>query len=117
MVSRSPGVDIAKLKDREATSLLAAVPKGSMVIALDENGKTISTMLLAQELKRWLHQEKHVAFLIGGPDGLHDRLTSSVDEVWSLSPLTLPHAMVRVVLAEQLYRAWSIVVGTPYHRA
>jgi len=76
-----------------------------------------SSMELANEMRKWMNQVPHVAILIGGPDGLTDACKNKVDRLWSLSKLTLPHGLVRVVLAEQLYRAWTILQGHPYHRS
>lgn len=89
---------------------------GELVIALDQGGERPDSPALAGWLERWLMGGRDVALLVGGPDGLHPDLIRDADQRWSLSPLTLPHGLVRVVLAEQLYRAWSIRSGHPYHR-
>ena len=101
----------------EGTRLLAAVPKGARKVTLDEGGKAWSTEELARRLAIWMQSGSDVAFLIGGPDGLDPVLKTDVDETWSLSRLTFPHSLVRVVVAEQLYRAWSLINNHPYHRA
>jgi 23S rRNA (pseudouridine1915-N3)-methyltransferase len=84
---------------------------------MDETGKAFNSLELAAELQEWLHHVPHVALLIGGPDGLTQGCKNKADRLWSLSKLTLPHGLVRVVLAEQLYRAWTILQGHPYHRS
>ncbi|WKB52532.1 23S rRNA (pseudouridine(1915)-N(3))-methyltransferase RlmH [Eleftheria terrae] len=94
----------------------AAVPKGARVVVLDERGDRLTTVQLAGRLKAWMHDGRDVALLIGGPDGLDPALRAAAEERLRLSDLTLPHAFVRVLLAEQLYRAWSVMVGHPYHR-
>jgi 23S rRNA (pseudouridine1915-N3)-methyltransferase len=101
----------------EAKRLRAALPVGSTVIALDERGKDWSTQQLADQLRRWRDGAESVAFVIGGPDGLDDAFKHEARMQLKLSSLTLPHALARVVLAEQLYRAWSILARHPYHRA
>jgi len=100
----------------EGQVLLAAVPKGAMVIALDVRGKSWSTEQLADELGSWLHSGREIALLIGGADGLDSSCLERAELSWSLSALTLPHMLVRVVVAEQLYRAWSLLRNHPYHR-
>ncbi len=87
-----------------------------LTIALDEAGTPKSSAELATEMQNWLNDTPHVALMIGGVDGLTERCKNESDHVWSLSKLTLPHALVRVVLVEQLYRAWTILQGHPYHR-
>ncbi len=107
---------IEKLMQQEADALLAAIPEDSFVIALDQTGKQFPTEKLANELTLWQQQYQHVCLLVGGPDGLAARCLERANMRWSLSLLTLPHPLVRVVLAEQIYRAWSILVQHPYHR-
>lgn len=94
----------------------AAIPKGSRIVALDERGTTLTTMALASKLQNWQLEGDDVALVIGGPDGLDPAFKSVAHERIRLSDLTLPHAMVRVLLVEQLYRAWSINSNHPYHR-
>ncbi|MGH8618711.1 MAG: 23S rRNA (pseudouridine(1915)-N(3))-methyltransferase RlmH [Burkholderiales bacterium] len=103
-------------KAAEAARLRAAVPDGARLVALDERGKALTTVALAKQLARWREEGRDIAFAIGGADGLDPGLLKEADLVLSLSALTLPHAMVRVVLAEQLYRAWTILQNHPYHR-
>lgn len=106
----------AALMAAEAKRLEAAIPRGSRRVALDEHGSRVTTRALADRLAAWQHDAREVAILIGGPDGLDPALKASCDELLRLSDLTLPHAMVRVLLAEALYRAWSLQAGHPYHR-
>lgn len=108
--------DPLRAKADEGERLLAAVPKGALVVALDEHGSAWTSVQLAQQLERWQHSGRDLALLIGGPDGLSPAALASAQQRWSLSPLTLPHGMARMVVAEQLYRAQSIIEGHPYHR-
>lgn len=100
----------------ERSRIEAAIPKGCRVVALDERGSTLTTMALAGKLKDWQLSGDDVALVIGGPDGLDPAFKQAARERIRLSDLTLPHAMVRVLLIEQLYRAWSINANHPYHR-
>jgi len=100
----------------EGEHLLKSVAAGDRVIALDVQGKSWSTEQLAGYLRDWQMNGENVAFLIGGPDGLSTDVLQRSDQRWSLSDLTLPHPLVRILLAEQLYRAWTITVNHPYHR-
>jgi 23S rRNA (pseudouridine1915-N3)-methyltransferase len=100
----------------EAQRLEAALPRGARRVVLDERGRSLTTVALAQRWRDWLADGRDVGFLIGGPDGLEPALKATGDETLRLSDLTLPHAMVRMLLAEALYRAWSLTAGHPYHR-
>lgn len=100
----------------ERERIAAAIPKGARVVALDERGTALTTVALAARLKEWPLENDAVALVIGGPDGLDPAFRQAAHERIRLSDLTLPHALVRVLLAEQLYRAWSINAGHPYHR-
>jgi 23S rRNA (pseudouridine1915-N3)-methyltransferase len=100
----------------ERERIEAAIPKGARVVALDERGTALTTMALATRLKEWQLASQDVVLAIGGPDGLDPQFKQQAHERIRLSDLTLPHAMVRVLLAEQLYRAWSVNAGHPYHR-
>ena len=100
----------------ERQRIEAAIARGTHVVALDERGSALTTAALAAKLSQWQGQGGDVALLIGGPDGLHPALRQAAHERIRLSDLTLPHAMVRVLLIEQLYRAWSVNAGHPYHR-
>ena len=105
-----------QLMAAEATRLEAALPKGVRRVILDERGTRLTTVQLAARMEAWQHDGRDVALLIGGPDGLDPGLKATADETLRLSDLTLPHAFVRVLLAEALYRAWTVLVNHPYHR-
>ena len=94
----------------------AAIPRGARTVALDERGSSLTTVALASRLQAWQQEAQDVSIVIGGPDGLDPQFKQQAHERLRLSDLTLPHAMVRVLLIEQLYRAWSITVHHPYHR-
>lgn len=113
---RGKNADIDKILREEGERLMKAVPEGSRVIALERTGRLRSTEQLAQALSTWLADGRDVAWLVGGPEGLPPPVLTAADELWSLSPLTLPHPLVRVLVAEQLYRAWSLLNNLPYHR-
>jgi len=100
----------------EGRRLLKAVPASALAIALDVRGKRWSTETLAAELRTWLASGQDIALMVGGADGLHASCLERAQQRWSLSALTFPHGLVRVILAEQIYRAWSILQGHPYHR-
>jgi len=101
----------------EGDRILATIPDNHHVIALDVNGKTWSTEQLAKQLENWQADGRDVSLLVGGPDGLTDECLQRANQRWSLSALTLPHPLVRIVMAEQLYRAWTVLQNHPYHRA
>ena len=105
-----------QLMAAEAARIEAALPKGVRRVVLDERGTRLTTIQFAERLKFWMGDGRDVAFIIGGPDGLDAQLKATADETLRLSDLTLPHAFVRVLLAEALYRAWSVMAGHPYHR-
>ena len=107
---------VARILEAEKSRLVAALPPGCVRIALDERGKPLSTADLARRLTAWMQGGRDVAFLIGSADGLDQELKADADLLLSLSAMTLPHAMVRVLLAEQLYRAVSMIQNHPYHR-
>lgn len=113
---RTKGSDIARVLRDEGERLLAALPKDCEVIALERTGRQIDTIYMAKQMKQWLSGGRDIALLIGGPEGLSAAFLERADTQWSLSALTLAHPVVRVVLAEQLYRAWSILENHPYHR-
>jgi 23S rRNA (pseudouridine1915-N3)-methyltransferase len=114
---RTTGKTPAQMMLAERKRIEAAIPANTLRIALDERGRDLSTMELAGQLETWRASGKDIAFLVGGPDGLDPDLKKNCHGNLRLSSLTLPHPMVRVVLAEQLYRAWAIMTGHPYHRA
>ena len=100
----------------EARRLIAATPSGARVVALDERGAAWTTLELANRIERWMHDGRDLALLIGGADGLAPACIAAAEHRWSLSPLTLPHGLARIVVAEQLYRACTILRRHPYHR-
>lgn len=113
---RSKGSDPARAVREEGEGMMNAIPKDSHIVALDVGGAPWSTEQLSRELDSWLQSGRNVALLIGGPDGLSEPCIKSAQALWSLSELTLPHALVRIIVAEQIYRAWSILHNHPYHR-
>ncbi len=113
---RTKGADLARLVREEGMRLLAAVPTGSRLVALDQQGRSLSTEELAAQLRALAAHGTPLALLIGGPDGLAFDCLARANDIWSLSRLTLAHGLVRVLLAEQLYRAYSLIEGLPYHR-
>ncbi|GAA4405203.1 ribosomal RNA large subunit methyltransferase H [Advenella faeciporci] len=114
---RTTGKTPQQMMQAEARRIESAIPASALRIALDEHGKDLTTMNLSSRLEQWRSGGQDVVFLIGGPDGLDSDLKKSCSGMIRLSSLTLPHPMVRIVLAEQLYRAWAILVNHPYHRA
>jgi 23S rRNA (pseudouridine1915-N3)-methyltransferase len=113
---RDQGRTAQQLKAAEAARIEAALPKGAWRVVLDEHGSARTTAQLAERMAAWRAEGRDTAFVIGGPDGLADALKTGADETLRLSHLTLPHAFARVLLAEALYRAWSVLEGHPYHR-
>ncbi len=105
-----------QLMAAEAVRIEAALPKGVRRVVLDEHGTRLTTLQLAQRLTAWMSDGRDVALIVGGPDGLAPALKGTADETLRLSDLTLPHAFVRVMLAEALYRAWTVTINHPYHR-
>ena len=108
--------DSKRIIAREGEKMLAAIKANHFVIALDVQGKLWTTQQLAHNLANWQQQGRNIDLLIGGPDGLAAECLKKAEEKWSLSPLTFPHILVRLILAEQIYRAWSINQGHPYHK-
>lgn len=113
---RGRKMDTARALKAEAEKMLASIPQGSKVIALDVEGQHWSTDKLSGQVSSWMQDGRDVALLIGGPEGLHSSCLALAEQRWSLSALTFPHPLVRVLLAEQLYRAISILKNHPYHR-
>tara|TARA_R110000782_G_scaffold43189_1_gene97576 strand:+ start:48 stop:518 length:471 start_codon:yes stop_codon:yes gene_type:complete len=103
-------------KQQEQKKIETTLSPDSIIICLDEKGKSISSQQLADQLQTWNDEQQHVSIIIGGADGLSDELKEKSNQMWSLSKMTLPHGLVRVMLAEQLYRAWTITQNHPYHR-
>ena len=114
---RGKGRDAVRAMQDEGARVLAAIPKNAHAIVLDGRGKAHSSEQLAQRLEHWRGQGRDLAFLVGGPEGHAADVLARADEQWSLGPLTLPHMLVRLVLAEQLYRAAALLANHPYHRA
>lgn len=102
--------------NREGEKILSLLKAQHLVVALDLKGKSWSTTELAQQFEKWQLENKNIDFIIGGPDGLANACLQRATVKWSLSPLTLPHLFVRLIVVEQLYRAWSILQGHPYHK-
>jgi 23S rRNA (pseudouridine1915-N3)-methyltransferase len=117
MAKRGKNADTRRLTATESDTLYQAMPKNARVVALDIRGQVWSTEKLAANLESWMGEGRDVGFMIGGPDGISPEVLQKADNRWSFGPLTLPHPLVRVVLAEQLYRAWTITQNHPYHRA
>ncbi|PTB83014.1 23S rRNA (pseudouridine(1915)-N(3))-methyltransferase RlmH [Pseudidiomarina aestuarii] len=113
---RGKNADVARIVKQEGDAMLAACGKGNRIVTLEVTGKALTTPQLAQRLDAWQMDGRDVSLLVGGPEGLSADCTAAAEERWSLSPLTLPHPMVRVILAESLYRAWSVNANHPYHR-
>ncbi len=113
---RTSHADLARITQREGEKLLAAIKPNDFVIAMSIDGKLWSTEQLAQELKKWQQGGRDIALLVGGPEGLAASCLERANQKWSLSPLTFPHIIVRVLIAEQIYRASSILQQHPYHR-
>ena len=114
---RGKGADIQRAIAKESRQLLAAIEEKAQVVALDVKGSAWSTEQLAQKLSEWQMSGTNVALLVGGPDGLSPDCLQRAGQSWSLSKLTFPHPLVRVVVAEQLYRAWTLLNNHPYHRS
>jgi 23S rRNA (pseudouridine1915-N3)-methyltransferase len=115
-VERSGSKTAETVMALERARIEAALPKGALVVALDERGKDLSSMQLSGHLTQWQQEGRDIALVIGGADGLDAGFKAGADMLIRISSLTLPHGMVRVLLAEQLYRAWSITQNHPYHR-
>lgn len=113
---RGKKANIARITELEGEQMLAQVNKGSRIVTLEVGGKPWPTAKLAERMTHWQHDGRDVSFLIGGPEGLSPDCLQASEEKWSLSPLTLPHPMVRIILAEALFRAWSLNNNHPYHR-
>jgi len=113
---RSKASDVGRLISKEGEQMLAAIKKDSLVVAMDLTGKAWSTPQLAEQLTGWMQSGRNIALLVGGPEGLAPACQDRAEVTWSLSKLTLPHPLVRIVLAEQLYRAVSILKHHPYHK-
>jgi len=113
---KQTGASVQQLIAREGEKLLAVIKPGHRVVTLEVTGQLWSTEKLASHIEKWQGEGRHIDMLIGGPDGLSQACSNKADTKWSLSPLTLPHPLVRIIVAEQLYRAVSILKNHPYHR-
>ena len=113
---RGKNADIARILQKEGEQMLAAIPKGNRIVTLDLPGKNLTTPSLASSMNKWQLDGRDVSLLIGGPEGLAPACKQAAQESWCLSALTLPHPLVRIVVAESLYRAWSVNNNHPYHR-
>lgn len=113
---RTSHSDLSRIAERETEKMLAAIKPNHLVIALDVKGKLWSTEELAEQLSHWLQGGRNIDLLIGGPEGLSPQCLQKAEQKWSLSPLTFPHILVRLIVAEQIYRAFSILQQHPYHR-
>ena len=116
LLKRSKSSTVAQIRKREGEKILSLIPKNSHMVALDIEGNRWSTEELASKMSEWIYNAADVSLVIGGPDGLSADCKGRADQMWSLSELTLPHLLVRVIVAEQIYRAWSLMRGHPYHR-
>lgn len=116
LIRRTRAGDVGRMIDREGEQMLAAVKKDTLVVAMEVTGKPWSTPQLAEHIAGWMQSGRNIALLVGGPEGLAPACRQKADLMWSLSNLTLPHPLVRVVIAEQLYRALSILKHHPYHK-
>ena len=114
---RGKGRDAARAQSDEGARVVASIPRNAWVVTLHGGGRGYSSEQLAQRLEHWRGQGRDLAFLIGGPEGHAPEVLQRADESWSLGPLTLPHMLVRLVVAEQLYRAAALLANHPYHRA
>jgi 23S rRNA (pseudouridine1915-N3)-methyltransferase len=117
MTPRTKTGNTSLWKEKDSEALLKAIPSQSLVIALDERGKNYTSEQLADKLQTWRESTQHLSLLIGGPDGLSDACKARASALWSLSALTMPHPLVRIIVAEQIYRAWTLLNDHPYHRA
>lgn len=116
LFKRGKSAELSRILDKELVLMRTAIPSNARLIALDKGGETFSSEALASKLQHVQHVSSHLCFLIGGPEGLAAAVLAQCHERWSLSTLTLPHALARIVLLETLYRAWSILHNHPYHK-
>lgn len=114
--TRGKNADVARLMRREGEQMLAATQPGDRIVTLEVTGKNWSTEQLAEQLERWRLEARNVNLMVGGPEGLAGEVAARSDQRWSLSALTLPHPLVRILLAEQIYRAWTVLNRHPYHK-
>lgn len=115
-VKRGKSADVSRIIRAEEEKIMAAIPDNHRIVALDRKGKSWSTLELSGKLETWMDEGRRVALVIGGPEGLSNEFLTRAEETWSLSALTFAHPLVRVLVAEQIYRSQSILDGAPYHR-
>ncbi len=113
---RGKNADIKRILQKEGENTLAAIPRGNRIVSLEVTGKTWDTQQLAKQMQNWQMDGRDVSLMIGGPEGLAPSCIEAAEQTWSLSALTLPHPLVRIIVAESLYRAWSLNNNHPYHR-
>lgn len=113
---RGKNADLARIREEEGERILASLSRDDQVIALEVGGKPWDTVQLSNQVKNWMRDGRRIALMVGGPEGLSDSCRARANQLWSLSPLTLPHPIVRIIVAEQIYRAWSLLNNHPYHR-
>lgn len=113
---RGKNADIKRILQKEGENTLAAIPKGNRIVSLEVTGKAWDTQQLAKQMQNWQMDGRDVSLMIGGPEGLAPSCVAAAEQTWSLSTLTLPHPLVRIIVAESLYRAWSLNNNHPYHR-
>lgn len=116
LTTRSKNADITRLIRQEGEAMLAKVQPGERIVTLEVQGRAWSTEQLARELERWRLEARTVNLMVGGPEGLAPEVCARSEQRWSLSPLTLPHPLVRILVGEQIYRAWTVLSGHPYHK-
>ncbi|MEY2681130.1 MAG: hypothetical protein RL661_1361 [Pseudomonadota bacterium] len=113
---RGKNADLARIREEEGERVMASLSRDDYVIALEVGGKPWDTVQLSNQVKDWMQEGRRIALLVGGPEGLSDACRARANQLWSLSSLTLPHPIVRIIVAEQIYRAWSLLNNHPYHR-
>jgi len=113
---RGKNADLARIREEEGERILASLSRDDHIIALEVVGKPWDTVQLSTQVNDWMRDGRRIALLVGGPEGLSDTCRARASQLWSLSPLTLPHPIVRIIVAEQIYRAWSLLNNHPYHR-
>ncbi|MCF7968751.1 MAG: 23S rRNA (pseudouridine(1915)-N(3))-methyltransferase RlmH [Methylococcaceae bacterium] len=113
---RGKNADLARIREEEGERVMASLSRDDYVIALEVGGKLWDTVQLSNQVKDWMQEGRRIALLVGGPEGLSDACRARANQLWSLSSLTLPHPIVRIIVAEQIYRAWSLLNNHPYHR-
>ena len=116
LTRRSKNADITRMIRQEGEAMLAKVQPGERIVTLEVQGRAWSTEQLARELERWRLEARNVNLMVGGPEGLAPEVSARSEQRWSLSALTLPHPLVRILVGEQIYRAWTVLSGHPYHK-